>query len=164
MRKILCALSILSLAFPLAGPVFAQIDGTVVTRSIFFSSDSTLSIDDNFGDGRSGGRLHEGIDIMGSKMLPLYAAVDGRVRHLNIPEESWGYAIVLEDDDGYRYHYLHVNNDSPGTDDGAGGTINAYAPGILEGATLESSNGSPRWRRGPVGPPTNDIGDLTGSA
>jgi hypothetical protein len=95
-----------------------------------------LDVDDNFGDGRSGGRLHEGIDIMGSKMLPLYAAVDGRVRHLNIPEESWGYAIVLQDSEGYTYHYLHVNNDSPGTDDGAGGIVNAYAPGIFEGATV----------------------------
>lgn len=136
MRKLLSTLSILSLVLPIGAPVLAQIDETVITRSIYFPTDATLSVDDNFGDGRSGGRLHEGIDIMGSKMLPLYAAVDGRVRHLNIPEESWGYAIVLEDSEGWRYHYLHVNNDSPGTDDGAGGTINAYAPGIFEGATV----------------------------
>lgn len=135
-RKILSVLSIAGLVLSVVTPVLAQSDETTVIRPIFFPTDATLSVDDNFGDGRSGGRSHEGIDIMGSKMLPLYAAVDGRVRHLNIPEESWGYAIVLQDSEGYRYHYLHVNNDSPGTDDGAGGVVNAYAPGIFEGATV----------------------------
>jgi hypothetical protein len=135
-RKIISALSIASLLMPLAAPVFAQSTDTVVTRSIFFPTDATLSVDDNYGDGRSGGRSHEGIDIMGKKMTPLYSAIDGRVRRLNIPEESWGYAIVLQDSEGYTYHYLHVNNDTPGTDDGAGGVANAYAPGIFEGATV----------------------------
>ncbi|MCC7522955.1 M23 family metallopeptidase [Candidatus Uhrbacteria bacterium] len=101
-------------------------------RPIVFPTDATLTVEDNYGLERSGGRIHEGIDIMGPKLTPLYAAVDGRVRHLNIPEETWGYAIVLQDDEGYTYHYLHVNNDTPGTDDGEGGEENAYAPGIAE--------------------------------
>jgi hypothetical protein len=104
-------------------------------RVIAFSTDPSVVLADNFGEPRNG-HAHEGIDMMGDKMTPLYAAVDGTVRSLNIPEASWGYAITLQDADGYTYHYLHVNNDSPGTDDGAGGTQNAYAPGIVKNATV----------------------------
>lgn len=104
-------------------------------RVIAFPTDLSIDFTDNFADQRSG-HLHEGIDIIGPKMTPLYAAVDGRVASVNIPEESWGYAIVLRDADDYTYHYLHVNNDMPGTDDGAGGVAHAYAPGIVRGATV----------------------------
>jgi hypothetical protein len=55
---------------------------------------------------------------------------------LEIPQASWGYAITLEDSDGYTYNYLHINNDTPGTDDGKGGVDNAYAPFISRGATV----------------------------
>ncbi|MDX1535530.1 MAG: peptidoglycan DD-metalloendopeptidase family protein [Candidatus Spechtbacterales bacterium] len=83
----------------------------------------------DFGDSRGGGtRSHEGIDIVGEQMTPLVAAVDGTIRRVNYPEASWGYAVILRGNDGYRYWYLHMNNDTPGTDDGQGGALNAYAP------------------------------------
>jgi murein DD-endopeptidase MepM/ murein hydrolase activator NlpD len=104
-------------------------------RLIYFPTDQKLKFTDNFGDARSG-HLHEGTDIMGPKMTPLYSAIDGVVRDLEIPEASWGYAITLEDSDGYTYGYLHVNNDTPGTDDGKGGVDNAYAPFISRGAAV----------------------------
>jgi len=62
--------------------------------------------------------------------------VEGRVSSINIPEASWGYAVTLKDSDGYTYHYLHINNDTPGTDDGQGGVEHAYAPGIARGASV----------------------------
>jgi hypothetical protein len=102
-------------------------------RDIAFPVEGDVRFSDDFGDPRYG-HSHEGNDLMGKKMQPLLAAVDGRVRSIEYPEASWGYAIVLEDADNYRYHYLHVNNDTPGTDDGAGGPENAYAPGIYERA------------------------------
>ncbi len=106
------------------------------TRPIVFPTDVTqTTFSDDFGDLRAG-HLHEGIDILGRKMLPLYSAVNGWVRYVVIPEASYGYAIVLEDVDGYTYHYLHVNNDNPGTDDGLGGPEHAYAPGIERGAAV----------------------------
>lgn len=104
-------------------------------RVIAFPTEYDVDLSDNFADARSG-HLHEGIDMMGDKMTPLYAAVDGKVEIVVDPEASWGYAIVLEDVDGYTYHYLHVNNDTPGTDDGAGGTAHAYASGIVRRATV----------------------------
>jgi len=109
-------------------PARAAEDDAVI-RDIVFPTEATVTFTDDFGEPRSG-HAHEGIDMMGPKMTPLYAAVDGRVQSVNIPEKSWGMAIVLQDDDGYTYHYLHVNNDTPGTDDGQGGPEYAYAPGI----------------------------------
>jgi hypothetical protein len=105
-------------------------------RSIAFPVDGQVTFSDDFGDARSG-HVHEGNDLLGKKMMPLLAAVDGFVRYVVDPEESWGYAIVLEDVDDYAYHYLHVNNDTPGTDDGNGGTAYAYAPGIERGASVK---------------------------
>lgn len=104
-------------------------------RQIVFPTEKTITFTDDFGDARSG-HVHEANDLMGPKMTPLYAAVDGRVRSINDPEESWGYALTIQDADGYTYHYLHINNDTPGTDDGNGGTVYAYAPGIEHGARV----------------------------
>lgn len=103
------------------------------TRSIFFPTETTVTFSDDFGDARSG-HLHEANDLMGKKMMPLYSAIDGRVRNVVDPEASYGYAITLQDADGYTYHYLHVNNDTPGTDDDKGGIEYAYASGIVRGA------------------------------
>lgn len=126
-------LSLCLVVLPVAGHIAHAADEV---RSLEFPVGGQVSFVDDFGDPRSGGRTHDGIDIMGKKMTPLLSVINGRVSRLNIPEESWGYAIVLRDSDRYTYHYLHVNNDTPGTDDGAGGVEFAYAPGIFEGATV----------------------------
>lgn len=91
---------------------------------------------DDFGDPRSGGRTHQGNDIFAPKHTPLVATVSGRVRFIGWPQPSYGYIISIEDDDGYEYWYLHVNNDRPGTDDGQGGGNYAYAPGVDEGENV----------------------------
>ena len=63
-------------------------------------------------------------------MTPLVAVTDGTITYAPREERYWGYAIYLKGTDGYTYKYLHVNNDTPGTDDGNGGPTHAYAPGI----------------------------------
>jgi hypothetical protein len=80
--------------------------------------------------------VHEGIDIFAPKMTPLIAAVDGRITSLPQDEPSYGYAIFMRDDEDYQYRYIHVNNDTPGTDDGQGGVTYAYAPTITRGARV----------------------------
>ena len=101
----------------------------VEIRDIEFPTERSVTFVDDFGDARTG-HSHEGNDLMGEHMTPLYAAVDGTISSINIPEASWGYALTIKDSDGYTYHYLHINNDTPGTDDGNGGLEYAYAPGI----------------------------------
>lgn len=110
-------------------PAYAQ-----VVRPIVFPVNGVYSFRDDFHEPRGNGtRLHLGNDIIAAKMTPLVATVDGYVNYLAIPEQVWGYEIELQDDEGYSYDYLHVNNDTPGTDDGKGGEVNAYAPGIVRG-------------------------------
>ncbi|MFA5129382.1 MAG: peptidoglycan DD-metalloendopeptidase family protein [Patescibacteria group bacterium] len=117
---------------PFSGPVRAA-DAEI--RPIVFPTERNVTLTDDFGDARSA-HVHEGNDLMGKKMMPLYSAINGRVLDVVDPEASWGYAITLIDEDGYTYHYLHVNNDTPGTDDGNGGTQYAYASGIERWATV----------------------------
>lgn len=65
-------------------------------------------------------RGHKGVDIFAHKLAPLVAAADGvisgdRRSAMGIS----GNTLVLTTDDGWRYLYIHLNNDSPGTDDGS---------------------------------------------
>ncbi len=104
-------------------------------RPIVFPVIGPVSYYDDFGAPRVG-HTHEGNDLMGRKMLPLVAAVDGVVSWVQYPQPDWGYAISLRDSDGYQYWYLHVNNDNPGTDDGLGDGLHAYAPDVINGASV----------------------------
>lgn len=133
MKKILLSLILSSLLFmPLYGLRTAQAQLSSV-RTIVFPVIGNVTYYDDFGNARSGGRSHEGNDLMGKKMLPLVATVDGTITNVNYPEASWGYAVTIRDKDGYTYHYLHVNNDTPGTDNGQGDGFFAYAPEVKEG-------------------------------
>jgi len=95
---------------------------------------------DTFGACRSGcSRTHQGIDIMAPKMTPVVAADDGVVKYVNW---SWTEAgidpsrcctMVIQHTDGFQSWYLHMNNDTPGTDDGLGWGI---APGIVPGVSV----------------------------
>ncbi len=102
-------------------------------RTIVFPFLGTASYYDDFGNARSGGRTHEGNDLFAPKMRPLVAAVDGTIISVNYPQATWGYAVTIRDSEGFTYHYLHMNNDNPGTDDGRGDGMNAYAPEIKTG-------------------------------
>ncbi|PIS04586.1 MAG: hypothetical protein COT81_05820 [Candidatus Buchananbacteria bacterium CG10_big_fil_rev_8_21_14_0_10_42_9] len=123
--------SIAALAMPFF--VFAQ-----TVREITFPVDGDYTILDNFGDPRSGGRTHQGIDILADKMTPLVSAVDGYVRYITFNEPTWGYAVYINDSDGYSYRYLHINNDTPGTDDGNGGPEYAFVPGLQRGTQVSA--------------------------
>lgn len=103
---------------------------------IVFPVEGVVNFSDDFGDGRSGGRLHEGNDLIAPKMTPIVAARGGRVISASTVEPSYGYMISIAGDDGYEYNYLHINNDTPGTDDGQGGAQYAYAPGISQGVNV----------------------------
>lgn len=96
---------------------------------------------DSYFDSRGGGtRTHRATDLMAAKMVPAHAAVDGEIckaTGIDEPMPHYGYALTLCGDDGLEYVYLHINNDTPGTDDGQGGPENAYAPGIKEGVRVE---------------------------
>ena len=80
-----------------------------------------------------GNVTHHAIDIIAKKGQLLVAAVNGTIVDVQYPQPSWGYSVTIRDDDGYRYTYIHMNDDTPGTNDGRGGAMNAYAADVREG-------------------------------
>lgn len=83
------------------------------------------------------GHVHQATDIMGPKLLPIYAAAAGTVTKIAATDDAYGYRVTITDAAGRGYSYLHLNNDSPGTDDGLGRPDQAYAPGIALNAHVE---------------------------
>jgi uncharacterized protein YkwD/murein DD-endopeptidase MepM/ murein hydrolase activator NlpD len=82
-----------------------------------------------------GSRRHLGQDIMGAKLLPLVACFDGTV-YTSGNGANAHYRLTIVGDNGWTAEYMHVNNDSPGTNDGLGGPNLAFAPGIVSGARV----------------------------
>lgn len=133
MRHVIFGLSVL-FASAVIAPAVAQAQ----VIDIAFPVQGTVTFQDDFLDSRGGGRLHYAIDIMGAeKMTPVFAAVDGVIDFAPMSEPYYGYMISLEGDDGFTYSYVHLNNDTPGTDDGAGGPEHAYVAGIEEGVRVD---------------------------
>ena len=108
------------------------------TRAITFPVIGPVSYTDTFGAPRDGGRTHEGQDLMGRKMQQLVSAVDGRVSYITLTQPAWGWSIWIKDSAGYEHRYVHMNNDTPGTDDGQGGFQNAFARPWRVGDTVRA--------------------------
>lgn len=101
-------------------------------REIVFPVIGSVRFSNDFGAPRVG-HTHQGNDIIGTKGQPLVAAVDGVVQWVLSPVTGNTLGVSIVNDDGYAYWYIHVNNDTPGTDDGTSRGIFAYAPDIDDG-------------------------------
>lgn len=95
------------------------------------------SFSDTYYAYRSLNGVHRATDIFAPKHTPIVSAVDGTISYVGYPQDKWGYDVEITDPEGFTYIYLHINNDTPGTDDGNGGPMNAYAPDIPEGAKVK---------------------------
>ena len=77
---------------------------------------------DNFGDYRSGGRTHQGIDIFALRGTPVVAAMDGSI--ITAGTQSLGGIVIrLRGRDGNVYSYAHLDG---------------YASGISEGSSVRA--------------------------
>lgn len=94
------------------------------------------SFSNDFTAPRSNGQ-HNATDIIAAKGQKIISAVDGNITFVPVPEPSYGYMVRVVDRDGYQYDYIHINNDTPGTDDGRGGPMNAYAPDMKQGYPIK---------------------------
>ena len=104
--------------------------------AIVFPVAGAHSFSDTFDAPRSGGRRHRGIDIFADKLTPVVAAADGAIARMEEGPRA-GYFLVLRHDDGWSSFYVHLNNDTPGTDDGQGW---GYAEGIAEGVRVKAGD------------------------
>ena len=126
---------LLGLLSTLLPPVVASAAAATAHDAIvdltFPSVPSKTTMGDWYDAARSGGRVHMATDIMGAKLLPIHAAMGGVVTRISTTAAGTaGYSVTIKGDDGRTYSYLHLNNDSPATDDGQGTPAQAYAPGV----------------------------------
>lgn len=106
----------------------------VAQIALVFPQDAEVThFDDTWGHARSGGRSHKGTDLMAPKLTAVYAVADGVVSIMRKSSLS-GYWIGIEHAGGFESWYMHLNNDSPGTDDGRATLDHVYAPGIEIGS------------------------------
>ncbi len=105
------------------------------TYDLVFPVAGTNYYSDTWGAARSAGRTHQGTDIMADKMTPIVAAADGTVGWMHDEQGGKCCAMALNHDDGWASWYIHMNNDTPGTDDGQGW---GFAPGITTGVHVKA--------------------------
>jgi hypothetical protein len=141
---LLAACALAAAAVPASGLVDpgtgTSYETTTVTVPMVFPVAGRVSLSDTYLVCRSGcARKHMGQDLMGAKMTPLVATFDGVVTTLQRDGGSGNYVGITADRGpakGWTSLYLHVNNDTPGTDDGRGTAKWAFPAGIELGARV----------------------------
>ena len=90
---------------------------------------------DTFTQSRSGGRVHDAIDIMAPHGTPVFAAAPGTVEKLFFSKGGGGITAYVRSPDGkWTYYYAHLQD---------------YAPGLREGQPVK--RGDPIGRVGSTG-------------
>ena len=120
-----------------------QYDDARVVVPMVFPVAGPARFSDNWLACRSGcARMHMGQDLMAAKMTPLVAAFDGvisSVRREAAPNSGGNYLTLTADRGpaaGWSAIYVHVNNDTPGTDDGRGTGTWDFPKGIAPGSRV----------------------------
>ena len=118
-------------------PLTVEYDGItreVVVVPIVYPIPGPHTFVDTFLDARGGGaRRHHGNDLMAPKMTPLLALFDGVVSFARTSAPGASNSLTLRSDDGWTATYLHINNDTPGTDDGLGSLRYAFPADLQSG-------------------------------
>ncbi len=108
-------------------------------RDIRFPVQDASRYGDDFGAPRSGGRFHEGNDILGAKLQRVLAPADGMVTYVRVDGGGLsGNMVTITDPEGWSYRSMHLNNDTPGTDDGLNPPQWILAPGIAVGTAVRA--------------------------
>jgi hypothetical protein len=129
-------LALISLTILFALPGFKPAAAEPEYRRIHFPVEGAVSFSDDFGAPRTG-HTHEGNDLMGKKLQHLLAAVDGTVTYAKVDlTGTSGNMLTIKDAEGWQYRYIHINNDTPGTDDGLNPPEFIFAPGIVNGTKV----------------------------
>lgn len=99
--------------------------------------DGPHSFIDSWGYPRSGGRTHEGTDIMAASGTPVVAITDGTITYSGYGSSA-GYWIVLTGDDGHGYWYMHNTENLV-----SGGHVKVGQQIATVGNTGNASGGAP---------------------
>lgn len=110
----------------------ASHDGSRFVLTTFPHDTTDVGFSNTWGNRRSGGRRHQGTDIMSPRGTEVVAVADGVVTKLGTHRMS-GYFIRIDHGGRWMTVYMHLNNDTLGTDDGEGGTWTAFQATLMEG-------------------------------
>ena len=88
------------------GPGAINTGGTYVDQIVCPMPGSAYG--DTWGAARSGGRRHEGVDMIAPRGLPIYAVIGGVVTFKS--NRLGGNAVSLVGDNGNRYYYAHLDS------------------------------------------------------
>ena len=72
------------------------------------------------------------------KMTPLVACFSGTVNVMRSAGVGGHNMLTIEGEDGFASAYMHINNDTPGTDDGLGTAEYAFPAGLQSGDHVEA--------------------------
>jgi murein DD-endopeptidase MepM/ murein hydrolase activator NlpD len=114
-RKIVARLTS---AFQAAKQVVDKLEGfnkTLLYRGRFYSCpvSAPYTFIDSWGFARSGGRTHQGTDIMNAYGNKLHAVVDGRISRFS-SSSLGGITLYLQGVDGDEYYYAHLSRYAAG--------------------------------------------------
>ena len=103
--------------------------GTIVLAA--FPVAPTCSFGDTFGAPRSGGRKHQGVDIMAKSGTPIYAVMNGTIskKQIHYVGSLGGNSLWLSTADGTYFFYAHLLDFAPGIEVGSiltAGTVIGY--------------------------------------
>ena len=133
-----------------AAPLRAS-DGVVFER--FPQPAAGTEFSNDYGAARNGHR-HRGNDIFGEKGEPVVAVAGGIVERVSSGGTAGNY-VILSHIGGWETWYLHLNNDSPGTDNGRLGPEHSVGARVEEGWFLPAGtivgfvgdSGNAEWTR-----------------
>ncbi len=135
------AFAVATVAFTLAAGAGANAPAMPEHRTIRFPVEEKVSYVDTFGAcrGTNCSRRHMGQDLIGLRLDHLLAATDATVVWKRTDATGLsGNDIQLKDAAGWSYWYMHINNDTPGTDDGLNPPLYQFAPGINVGTKVKA--------------------------
>jgi murein DD-endopeptidase MepM/ murein hydrolase activator NlpD len=130
---VLAAVFVAGFSFPVP-PAQAE---TAPPFTVEFPQDSEVTVfASTFGAARSGHR-HQGNDLMAPKLTPVYAAAKGVIAKID-SHWSAGRYVEIQHAAGWSTHYMHLNNDDPGTDNGSADWSLTLVPGLEVGTEVEA--------------------------
>ena len=141
LRSAACVVVAAATVVVASGPATAEQTPTGVRyHRITFPVNGPVHYSDDFGDCRSGcTHRHMGNDLMGTKLLPEVAASAGTISWMHGDSSGTaGNMLSLVGNDGWEYWYIHINNDTPGTDDGANPARWRFASGLHAGSVVKA--------------------------
>ena len=141
---------------PTTVPADGPVSGDPPSGAMACPVDGFHSFTDTWGAPRSGGRTHEGVDMLADRGTPVVAVEDGTIHRLSNTSRG-GIAVWLDGNGGDRYYYAHLDAWAPGL--AVGQRVSRGEPLGTVGTTGNAPAHIPHlhWefhpdRRGPVNP------------